>query len=194
MRNSSRDSRPAYSPSVSASSTPPSPLPTLPSIHHLNATLPVSTGSTPGVMQWRFRESVDPRNVKRIRQAYLSADDEYDDAYSSTASPRSLPPLLPHIKMVAQGYPSQHQLAPAVPITPPASSASAPAPAPNPPRNKNAWKDYAQVIQGPNEQTEFRCVWRVGYAGQSTDHCGYTAKRHLVKRHIETRHLQFKYV
>lgn len=179
----------AYSPSITTSSTPPSPRPVLPPISHLNATLPVNTGRTPGVFHWRFRETEDARHLKRVYPVHHGLADDYDEAGSSTTSPRSLPPLLPHIKMLAQGYPAQHQFPGMLPPPPPIMP---PPPAVNPVRNKNAWKEYAQLVPGPNDQTEFRCVWRVGFTGEATDHCGYTAKRHLVKRHIETRHLQFK--
>ncbi|KAH8118684.1 hypothetical protein DFH11DRAFT_1797955, partial [Phellopilus nigrolimitatus] len=186
LSRSSRDSCMTYSPSISAASTPPSPPHVLPPIRHLNATIPVNTGRTPGVLHWRFRDSISAANHKRLSPYMHDSADEYDTANtaSSSGSPQVLPPLLPHI--LAQSYPPRMQLPPMIPM-------SVAQPPTNPTRNKNAWKEHAQLIMGPNDQTEFRCVWRVGYAGEMTDLCGYTAKRHLVKRHIETRHLQFKY-
>lgn len=178
-----------YSPSISSSSAPPSPPPVLPPIQHLNATLPVSTGNTPGVMHWRFRESSDARHVKKLRQNH-EYPGEYGNYHSTPASPQSLPPLLPHIKMMAQPYPPPR----AMPTVLPMSAAPVVVAPANSTRDKNAWKDYAQVLTNENEETQFRCIWRTGHTGEITDYCGYTAKRHLVKRHIETRHLQFKYV
>ncbi|KAL5487663.1 hypothetical protein ACEPAI_5771 [Sanghuangporus weigelae] len=186
--DSPRSSYLHYSPSISSSSAPPSPPPVLPPIHHLNATLPVNTGNTPGVMHWRFRESSDPHQAKKFRSG-RDYPDEYTDFRSATASPQSLPPLLPHIKMMAQPYPPPRPppgIMPVVSVAPPMPSAATRT------RDKNAWKDYAQLVTNENEETQFRCIWPTGYTGEVNDHCGYTAKRHLVKRHIETRHLQFK--
>ncbi|KAI5120680.1 hypothetical protein M0805_006969 [Coniferiporia weirii] len=185
---SSSDPRPAYSPPISASSAPPSPPPVLPPISHLNATLPVNTGRTPGVLHWRFREPAQPpSNLKRLSPLINDESmDEFDaaDTPSSSASPQVLPPLLPHT--LSQSYP------PRVPMPPPTMPMAAMPQPTSTTRNKNAWKEHTQLVRGANDQTEFRCVWRVGFSGELTDLCGYTAKRHLVKRHIETRHLQFK--
>ncbi|THH11938.1 hypothetical protein EW145_g317 [Phellinidium pouzarii] len=173
-----------YSPSISTSSVPPSPPTKLPSIHHLNATLPVNTGCTPGVLHWHFRESMMP-GVKPSSPFAHDSIDERDmiDSPSSLGSPQVLPPLLPHI--LSQTYSPCMQTAPSILMVGPTQPTDSM-------RNKNAWKDHTQLVRGPNNQTEFRCVWRIGHAGETTDLCGYTAKRHLVKRHIETRHLEIK--
>lgn len=130
----------------------------------------------PRVYQWRVGQQVAPTSIKRLSPYDRDSADEYE-SHSLSGSPYTLTRNLPSL---AQSYPPGHplQLAPQSPSVP---------------RNKNAWKDHA-VVPEANDQTEFRCVWRVGNAGTEADHCGYTAKRPLVKRHIETRHLQFKYV
>lgn len=166
-----------YSPSISASSTPPSPLRALPPIHELNATTANVTGVSGDL--WRYRESKLSTGVKRPYN--LAPPTYYADSPSASSSPRSLPPLLPHVFGPTYSHQTQGSPGPPYPSPPPGAS-----------RNKNAWKDHAQLVKLPNGQTDWRCHWRVGDSGDATDFCGYTAKRHLVKRHIETRHLQFK--
>lgn len=172
----------SHSPSLTASSVPPSPPPILPPIRprvSLHApVLPSVTSRIQGPVYWGAQEQSPSNILKRLSPHGHDSTDEYD--YGDSASFGGSPNVHSH---------SLHS-------TPHSGSYSRlPVPqAPVVPRNKNAWKDHAHMIHGPNDQTEFRCVWRVGDSGSETDFCGYTAKRHLVKRHVETRHLQFKYV
>lgn len=163
------------SPSASASSTPPSPRRILPPIQHLS-----SAHHSPDESLWKYRDAKLSSELKR--PCTQGASNYYGESPTSSGSPPVLPPLLPHL-LGEQAFPRMSHVQQAVPY---------PAHTMGVPRNKNAWKEHAQLVKLPDGQTEWQCIWRVGNTGEVTDFCGYTAKRHLVKRHIETRHLQFK--
>ena len=170
---------------MTASSVPPSPPPVLPpirphpSLH--SRTLPSVATRAHGSLYWRTQELSPPNILKRLNPHGHGSADEYEHDHPEPASLGNSPHMHIHtLHDLPRSYP------PGLPIT---MTQHRPTVA----RNKNEWKDHAQIVHGPNDQAEFRCVYRVAETGAGTDFCGYTAKRHLVKRHIETRHLQFKY-
>ena len=205
----------ASSPAQSLSSIPPSPRITLPPImprnEHQNhlATLPrASTFAKPptGAPERRVNAQLPSLSLKRPRAVDSEDPDNDLDLDLGRHAPR------PSNGFTAGGgafftHKSQGGLVdpqnlhgsapppPAAPQYPPVI------PAGPPPRDKNAWKRYAQLLPGTSPQ-EFRCMWRSGdNIGHSTFHpghqnpnlvCGYIGKRHLVKRHIETVHLKYK--
>ena len=162
---------------------------TLPPICHLSPEVPSAKHLPRGT-------EVGPWETHRTTVASMNGycQDSASEC-SSSASPQSLPPLLPHIERLGYSYPPRHSIPPGLAVArPPPSVYGSSSYDTGPKRDKKAWMDYCQVVPGKNDQNDFRCMWRVGNAGQYSDYCGYTAKRHLVKRHVETRHLQYKSV